>query len=98
VEIEKHFEKLGFSGKDKVTGIEGVIDSICFDLYGCIQVSLRPPVAKDGDLKDGRWFDVSRIEVTGKKRVMEPPNFEYGAVAEGLHGPADKPCRTDSKV
>ena len=88
---ERHIELLGFKAKDKVTGFTGVIDSVCFDAYGCIQASLKPPMNKDGQIPDGFWFDVTRLEIDTKKRVVEMPNFYKGYVAEGRKGAAVKP-------
>jgi hypothetical protein len=72
----KYMETLGFRGRDKVTGFEGVITSISFDLYGCVQLLLNPGI-KDGKLSDCCWFDAARVELKKKDvRVMEPPSFE----------------------
>lgn len=97
VNIKKHLSALGFECKDKITGFTGVIDSVCFDLYGCIQASVRPGMDKDGKLKDGQWFDINRLKVTSSKPLMEVPQFEYAtekemrvAVASGKRGPAKK--------
>ena len=85
-------ELLGFEGKDRITGIVGVIDSLSFDLYGCVQVSVRQRSVKDdGEMPKGYWFDVTRVEVLGDDRIMELPNFAAGYVAQGRKGPADKP-------
>jgi len=90
--IEQHFSKLGKRAKDVVTGAEGVIETISFDLYGCIQVILKPPVDKDGKIQDGRWCDISRIVIIDDEPVMPVPDFNSGGpVAEGKKGPADKP-------
>lgn len=88
---KKHIELLGLKGKDKITGFSGIIDSICFDLYGCIQVSLKPPMDNDGKIPDGFWFDVTRLDITSDKRAMDSPDFYKGYVAEGKKGPASKP-------
>jgi hypothetical protein len=93
--IKKHLYLLGYEVKDKVTGFTGVAESISFDLYGCIQAAIRPPMDKDGKIPDGRWFDVSRLVVKSKKPVMDVPNFEWGRQAEGEQGPAEKPCKPD---
>lgn len=87
--IREHLQLLGTTMKDRVTGIKGMVDSICFDAYGCVQGSLRPPAAKDGTLPEGRWFDVKRLEPAGK-RIMPVPQF----VPAGKEiGAADKPSR-----
>ena len=87
----KHIELLGFSAEDKITGFKGVIDSVCFDLYGCIQISLKPKMDKEGKIETGYWFDVSRLKIDIKKRIVDLPDFYRGYVADGLKGPADKP-------
>ena len=94
--LTKHVDMLGLRARDKVTGLEGVIESVSFDLYGCVQVALRPPMTKEGDLKDGRWFDIQRVvAIDGGQRVMPVPSFKSLATPEGVHrhGPADKPLR-----
>ena len=73
---KKHIELLGLKGKDKITGFKGVIDSVCFDLYGCIQVSLKPPMNKEGIIPDGYWVDVTRVEISGKRIVPLGERFE----------------------
>ena len=88
---KRHIELLGYKAKDKITGFSGVIDSICFDLYGCVQASLKPPVDKDGKIPEAYWFDVTRLEIKTNKRVVDMPDFYQGYVAEGKKGPADKP-------
>lgn len=85
---------LGLRGKDKVTSFEGTISSISFDLYGCVQVALTPCKETEGKLGESYWFDVHRIEVAGKKRVMDVPHFQALArkPKEYSHGPAEKPA------
>ena len=89
--IKKHIGLLGMKATDKVTGFKGVVESISFDLYGCIQVVICPPSGDLGKVQDSRWFDISRIKITSKKAVMKVPNFDFGTVAEGGKGPAEKP-------
>lgn len=91
--FERHIGLLGYRAKDRVTGFSGTIDSVCFDLYGCVQISLRPWMDKDGRLPTGHWFDVTRLEIDTDTRVVEMPNFYEGYVAEGRKGPAEKPSR-----
>lgn len=89
--INKYLNMLGRRAKDRVTGFEGVVASIHFDLYGCIQATLSPPIDGDGKKRDAGYFDVCRLDVTSEP-VMERPNWEFGPVAEGKHGPAEKPA------
>lgn len=87
----KHMNLLGLTARDKVTGFEGVVSTVSFDLYGCIQAVLVPPLDKEGKKQDGCWFDVSRLTVVNDTPVMEVPDFTEGPVAEGRKGPAEKP-------
>ena len=89
--VLKHLELLGFRARDKITGAEGVVDTVSFDLYGCVQASINMGLKDDGERKPAYWFDVSRLERVNEDRVMEPPNYIRGEIAEGKQGPADKP-------
>lgn len=90
MEVKKHLNMLGREAEDKITGFKGVITSVGFDLYGCVQVVIVPPM-KDGDIINGSWLDVSRLTVSTEKPVMAVPNFEFGSVARGEKGPERKP-------
>ena len=90
--IKKHIDLLGHKAADKVTGFTGVITSISFDLYGCIQVVLTPPAdKKTGEYKTGNWLDVARLNVYDEK-VMDIPEYSRGYIAKGKKGPAEKPA------
>lgn len=91
-EVQKHFQLLGQKVSDRVTGFTGVVTSLSFDLYGCIQAIIHPGVQPDGKMGDQCWFDINRLEVVSNEPVMGRPNFEFGEVAEGKKGPADKPA------
>ena len=88
---KKHIELLGFAAQDKITNFEGVIDSVSFDLYGCIQVLLQPKMNDNGEIPAGRWFDVTRVNIISQERIVTMPDFYEGYVADGKKGPADKP-------
>jgi len=92
MQVKKHLELMGHRVEDRVTGFSGVVSSVCFDLYGCIQAAVNPGMDKDGKMMDSLWFDVSRLSVKTTSPVMEVPNFDVGIVAEGKHGPAEKPA------
>jgi len=90
--IEKHIDLLGYKAEDKVTGLKGVISTVSFDLFGCVQVIISPPAKEGGELPGGCWFDVTRLKVYDRQaRVMPVPDFEKGYVSEGRKGAADKP-------
>lgn len=90
--MNQYFKLLGFKVKDVVSGYEGIAESISFDLYGCIQIALRPVLekkAKPGEMPDGRWFDAKRLIVIGKTPVLPVPNFNSPEI-----GAADKPAHS----
>lgn len=91
MQIKKHLELLGLKVEDKVTGMRGVVASIGFDLYGCVQAIVNPGLGKDSKPLDCQWFDVNRLKVLSSKPVMDRPNFDFGIQAEGKQGAAEKP-------
>jgi hypothetical protein len=87
--MQKHMSLLGMHVKDQITNLDGVVESVCFDLYGCVQASVRRTgIDKDGKLYEGYWFDVKRLVVKSTKPVMAVPDFELPEI-----GAADKPTR-----
>ena len=89
--ILKHLSLLGFKVKDRVTGAEGIVTGIDFDLYGCVQAALNRGLDKDGKPIDQSWYDVSRLQVISKAPVMAVPNYISGNQAEGRQGADAKP-------
>lgn len=89
--MNEHIELLGLKAEDAVTGFSGVISTMSFDLYGCVQVVVTPKAGDDGELKNGQWFDVARLKITDNKPVMPPPDFEKGYISTGKKGCAEKP-------
>jgi hypothetical protein len=87
----EHYELLGLKAKDAVTGFHGVITTVSFDLYGCVQAIVTPPVDGKGEMPDSRWFDVTRLIIQNRKPVMQRPDFQEGYIAEGRKGCSDKP-------
>ena len=93
--ITETIELLGRRARDRVTGFEGIIDSVGFDLYGCVQATVRPPLDKDEKLRDACWFDVQRLELLPDPRVMPIPNSFSAEIAPESYerGPALKPAQ-----
>jgi hypothetical protein len=94
VNLQKHLNMLGLRVEDRVTGFKGVVASVTFDLYGCIQGIVNPGADQDGKLKDSQWFDIARLRVIDEKPVMTRPTFEWTpeAVSAGSKGPAERPA------
>jgi hypothetical protein len=84
--MRHHLDILGYKVKDVVSGFSGTADSVCYDLYGCVQVTVNPGTDKDGKYQDSRWFDIKRLSRTSKKPVMKVPDFNLPEI-----GCADKP-------
>lgn len=89
---------LGLKVKDRVTGFSGVVVSICYDLFGCIQAVVSPVANDKNEIGDGRWFDVSRLEVLDENHVMEIPGGRFNVSRTEARqqpteasGPAAKP-------
>lgn len=97
--VDTTIKLLGLPGTDKVTGFKGVVTTVGFDVYGCVQVLLTPRVrAEDGKLQEGYWFDVKRLRLgSDMDRVMEVPAhmttaFGSEAGANDLPMPSSMPA------
>lgn len=90
IKVKDHLAILGKGVIDKVTGFKGVAVSVSFDLYGCIQVVINPGMS-DGKLGESQWFDIARLRIVEHVPVMNVPDYEFGDIADGNHGPAEKP-------
>jgi hypothetical protein len=90
--IKNHISILGHRVRDRVTGAEGVVTSVTFDLYGCVQAIVNGGLDKDGKPKETFWYDIARLEIIGD-RVMPLPDFINNAetIAAGRKGPEEKP-------
>lgn len=93
VNLKKHLDMLGMRVKDRVTGFEGIVSSVMFDLYGCIQAIVTPVVGADGKVSDSHYFDVNRLEITSTEPVMRRPAFDWSPedISNGEQGCADRP-------
>jgi hypothetical protein len=94
--MKRHLALLGLKVRDVVSGFEGVAESVCFDLYGCVQAVVRPEIGKDAKINefpDGRYFDVKRLKALSDTPVMAVPNFALPEI-----GAADKPALSSSPV
>ena len=91
--LTTHFDLLGMRVMDRVTKFTGVVTSVTFDLYGCIQAIVNPGMGVDGKVGESLWFDVNRLSVMDSVRVMDKPAFDWApaAIAVGKKGCADRP-------
>lgn len=72
----KDFNLLGLKVEDLVTGCKGVVTSMSYDLYGCVQAIVTPFVDKDEKPGDARWYDTKRLRVLDSTPVMPIPSFD----------------------
>lgn len=73
--ITGFFSLLGYKVQDVVTGFEGVATSLNFDLYGCVQAIVTPPINADEKKAESRWFDTKRLSRISLEPVMPVPVF-----------------------
>lgn len=94
--IKESLNMLGLYCKDKITGNEGTVTSIAFDLYGCVTAILNPEV-QDGKPREQNWYDIQRLEIIAEvKRKMDVPDFESKTLLSFDSGPAEKPLRCEN--
>jgi hypothetical protein len=97
--VGKSLALLGFPVRDRVTGATGVVTSVGFDLYGCVQCIVNPGLSNDGKMLDSLWFDINRLEATADTPRMRnqfitsaaPNPYRRPEPVEHAHGPADRP-------
>ncbi len=94
--INDSIDLLGKKVKDKITCSSGVVTSVCFDLYGCIQVIVKPQkIDKEGNpIASIGWIDINRLSIISNKLVMNRPDFKnkYKKINE-VQGCASKPIK-----
>lgn len=92
IPVKNHLDKLGLKCRDRVSNFEGVITSICFDLYGCVSALVNPGVDEKGIAREQNWYDVQRLEILSDEPVMKQPNFLIeSTISAGNQGAAEKP-------
>jgi hypothetical protein len=74
--MTENLKLLGFKVRDLVTGFVGVVTTISFDLYGCVQAVVTAEHRADSKESDSRWFDTKRLVATSDGPVMTVPTFQ----------------------
>jgi hypothetical protein len=88
----KYLNLLGLKVEDKVTKFKGIVTSISFDLFGCIQGLVDSGIDNKGNFGENRvWLDINRLKILNKTPVMEIPDYDNGYQAEAKQGAANKP-------
>lgn len=88
--VKSNLELLGCKVRDKVTRFEGIVTSVSFDLYGCIQTLVTPIIDTSSDKSGSSWFDSTRLDILCSTPIMSLPNYDYTDQYEPK-GPASKP-------
>jgi hypothetical protein len=78
--MDKYLELLGYEVKDAITKFTGVVVSVTFDLYGCVQAYVIPKADKTGKIGDGNWFDHKRLTKVSSNPVMAVPHWQAARV------------------
>ena len=69
---ERMTDLFGRTGRDILTGFEGVVYGRSTYMTGCDQLLMIPKVSDPNDLKEGHWFDIDRITIQESARVSVP--------------------------
>jgi hypothetical protein len=79
----KNYREKTLTVKDSFTGFIGIVTGHADYLTGCDQYLVQPP-AKDGEWKEGRWFDEKRLVVVseGEQLIISPMADDNGADIE----------------
>jgi len=82
--------RLGLGEKvvDGITGFEGIVTGRAEYFTGCRQYVVMPP-AKDGDFKEGHWFDEDRLRLVVPIAAGAPP-----PALRNIGGPQSCPAPT----
>lgn len=99
MKVQDHLQMLGLEVEDKVTKFRGIVTCVSFELYGCIQYAVHPPVDRDGKIPEGRWMDFNRAVVLNPNPVMVRPEFVKSPQQETREtGPEEKPLELEKRV
>lgn len=72
----KGMELLGLKVEDKVTKATGIVTSVSYDLYGCIQAIITPAAEiKNRDSING-WYDIKRLNILNDSPVLDLPDWD----------------------
>ena len=84
----KGMELLGLEVEDKVTKVSGIVTSISYDLYGCIQAVITPDAETNNRDSVIGWYDIKRLRKLTETPIMSLPNWDEEEIGCG-----DKPIR-----
>lgn len=92
-----YLDLLGLPVMDRVTEFTGIVTSISFDLYGCVQAVVSAKYKEEAKERfEARWFDCNRLKISDQTPVMDQPTFLKilplnESQADTVRGAAEKP-------
>ncbi len=75
IDPRTYLKMLGYQVRDRLTGLRGVVTSVSFDVNGCVQGFVTPPVDEKGEPRPGRWVDWKTLSIMDNRPVVEQPDF-----------------------
>jgi hypothetical protein len=80
VDVKEALSYLGKEVKDSVTGFEGIVSSVDFDLTGTTSGYVMPKALDGHHMKKGEWINLSKLVLTSTHRVVAhpEPRFIFG--------------------
>ena len=70
--------ELGSKVRSNISGFKGIVTSRSEHINGCNRYWVSPPVAKDGKLPEGFWFDENELVVVSKPTLGRNNNDRGG--------------------
>ena len=74
---------LGSEVRSNISGFKGMVTSRSEHLNGCNRYWVAPKVDKNGELKEGYWFDEAELDVV-KKPKLAKKNDDRGGFPSSL--------------
>lgn len=73
--INEYFKMLGHKVRSLITGEEGIVVSVSFDLNGCVQACVNLGFDKEGKRRESAWHDTKSLEILAGPPVYKQPDF-----------------------
>ena len=71
----KGINLLGLKVEDKITKATGIVTSISYDLYGCIQAIITLDAGTENRESLNQWYDIKRLKILDDTPVLDTPDW-----------------------
>lgn len=78
--------ELGVRLRCNITGFEGLATGRMQYINGCVQYLVKPPVDKDGKMREGEWIDEAQLTKVDEG-IRTPPVAAAASATKGPGGP-----------